>query len=349
MKKITFRKGMSVASELCAWAHLDGSLFLGIPNSRLLTDQDFEIFRSWGLDHMRVMIDFSVLMETAPPYGWKENAWQILADTIRMAEKHEIGLVLDLHSTLGSEFQEGGSSGGVRNELLSNPEQQEVFYRIWREFSIRCAGTEDFVAFEILNEVTFDGGIGWNTLALNTIKLIRSYSADRRIVLGGTGWNSIGGMTALPVLNDENIIYTFHFYQPHTFTHQILEHDLLQAIEHGAGGGLRIPYPGKDPASLQSAEPPRYFDKTVLKECLAPLYEFRKAHPYLQIYCGEFGVNQYVHGKSRLNWQRDVLEILKENNVNICYFMYKWPAWGIMDAYNATIYDKPLIELLKQY
>ncbi len=352
MDKIQFRKGLTVANELSSWTQQDGSLFLGIPNDKLLTDQDFETFRSWGLDHVRVMIDFPVIMESVPPYAWKEKGWNILQKTIRMAEKHGIGLVLDLHSTLGSEFQEGGSSGGVKNELLSNPEQQEVFYRIWHEFSRRCAGTEDFVAFEILNEVTFDGGIGWNTLAVNTVRLIRSYSEDRRIVLGGIWWNSIRGMVALPVLDDKNIIYNFHFYNPFFFTHQILEMTLPMAIEHAAYGGLRASYPGKDPYELLTAESPeevKIVDKTALKECLKPLYDFRKEHPDVQIYCGEFGVNHYVHGVSRLNWQKDVLEILKENNVKICYFMYKWPAWGIIDAYNPAIYDKALVELLKQY
>ncbi len=352
MDKIQFCKGLTIANELCAWTQLDGSLFLDIPNDQLLTDRDFEIFRSWGLDHVRVMIDFPVLMETAPPYAWKENGWELLQKTIRMAERNGIGLVLDLHSTLGSEFQEGGSSGGVRNELLSNPEQQEVFYRIWREFSMRCAGTEDFVAFEILNEVTFDGGIGWNTLAMNTVKLIRSYSKDRRIVLGGIGWNSIRGMVSLPILDDKNILYNFHFYYPFFFTHQILEMTLPMAIEHAAYGGLRASYPGRDPRLLATADSPEnaeYVDKTAMKRHLKPLYDFRKEHPDLQIYCGEFGVNHYVHGASRLNWQRDVLEILKENDVKICYFMYKWPAWGIMDAYNPAIYDKKLVELLKQY
>ncbi len=350
MKRIQFHKGLNVANELSNWTQLDGSLFLDLPNEKLLTDQDFEIFREWELDHIRLQIDFPSLMETTPPFAWKEKGWNLLQKTIKMAERHGIGMVLDLHSTLGSEFQEGGSSGGVKNELLTNPEQQEVFYRLWREFSTRCAGTEDFIAFEILNEVTFDGGIGWNTLAKNTIDIIRSYSADRRIVLGGIFWNSLRGMVQLPVealKHDPNIIYTFHFYDPFVFTHQVLEMTLPMAIEHAAYGGLRVPYPGKDPALPPETAP--YMDKAYLKECLKPLYEFRKQYPDLPVYCGEFGVNQYVHGASRLSWQRDVLELLQENNVKICYLMYKWPGWGIADVYNPAIYDKPLVELLKKY
>ncbi len=347
MNKVEFNKGINVVNELSSWTHLDGSLFLGISNDKLLTDTDFALFREWGLDHVRVMVDFTVIMEVTRPYAWKESGWTLVEETIRMAERNGVGVVLDLHSTLGSEFQEGGSCGGVKNELLSNPEQQEVFYRIWHEFSRRCAGTEDFVAFEILNEVTFDGGVGWNTVALNTIEIIRSYSKERRIILGGVWWNSPRGLLLLPVdelKDDKNIIFNFHYYAPFFFTHQILEMTLPMAVEHAAYGGVRVSYPGRDPGN-----PEVYADKEYLKEHLKEVYEFRAKYPDLPLYCGEFGVNQYVHGTSRLNWQKDIFELLKENNVKICYFTYKWPGWGIMDVYNPAIYDKGVAELLKQY
>ncbi len=359
MKKIEFSKGINVANELTSWAHLDGGLFLGISNDKLLTDGDFDRLKSWGLDHVRVITDFTTIMELEAPHNWKEEGWQKVLETIQMAKDHEMGVVMDLHSTLGSEHIEGGSSGGVKNELLSNPEQQEIFYRIWHEFSKRLAGTEDYVAFEILNEITFDVGIGWNAVSQKAIEIVRNYSKDRRIILGGIWWNSIGGLCRLPIYDeDPNIIYTFHFYSPHCFTHQLIQQTFDNAIRSNMGGGLRLPYPGKYPHTLISGEEsilPRkdgipYVDKDVLKEVyFTELCNFRKKHPDLKIYCGEFGVNQYIHGASRLNWQRDVFDILKENKIKICYFMYKWPAWGIADPYNPSLYDKDVVEMIRAY
>ena len=356
MRKVEFKKGINVANELCAWAQLDGQLFMGIDNSQLLTDRDFEVFKEWKLDHIRVMIDFTTLMESAAPYSWKEGGWQKVAETIEMARKHEIGVVLDLHSTLGMEFQEGGSANGVRNDLLNNQEHQDLLCRIWKEFCVRCAGTEDFVAFEILNEVTSDDAVGWNTVALRVIALIRSYSKERTVIYGGVHWNAVTSLKYLVILeNDPNIIYNFHFYKPSIFTHQVLQQDFRCALQNNMTGGMRWRYPGSYPGlELYEVEgnPPRkngvrYIDRQVIQQdYLGTLYEFRKEHPELTIYCGEFGVNQYVHGESRYNWQRDVIEAFRENNVHMCYFMYKWPAWGILNPYDFTRYDRKLIQLL---
>ena len=356
MNRVEFKKGINIANELCAWTQIDGQLFLGIDNSQLLTDRDFEIFNEWKLDHIRVMVDFTVLMESTPPFKWKESGWEKVAETIEMARRHGIGIVMDLHSTLGSEFMEGGTTNGVRNELLVNQEQQDLLCRIWEEFSVRCAGTEDFVAFEILNEVTYDGGVGWNTVACRVIDLIRSYSKERRIVYGGVKWNSVFSLKNLNIRqNDPNILYNFHFYYPQLFTHQVIQQDFSRALINNMSGGMRWRYPGnypmlelvEDVSNLPKRDGVPYIDRQVLhKNFLAPLYEFRKEHPDLILYCGEFGVNQYVHGSSRYNWLRDVIDALDENNVHRAYFMYKWPGWGIMNPYDFTQYDRKLIQLL---
>jgi hypothetical protein len=60
----------------------------------------------------------------------------------------------------------------------------------------------------------------WNKIQENIVEKIRNYDKDRYIVVttgpGGTGRD----YKDFSPLNDSNIIYGFHFFEPHSYTHQ---------------------------------------------------------------------------------------------------------------------------------
>lgn len=88
------------------------------------------------------------------------------------------------------------------------------------------------VALEIMNEPP----IGWNPtadaqwqqMAEAAYRSIRSAAPRLIVIMSGDHSGDYQGLTALdarPFKGDKNIIYTFHYYEPHEFTHQSVPTD----------------------------------------------------------------------------------------------------------------------------
>ncbi|NLX99737.1 MAG: glycoside hydrolase family 5 protein [Rhodopirellula sp.] len=73
--------------------------------------------------------------------------------------------------------------------LIVDAKLQERFIPLWLEFERRYHDRPD-VAFELLNEVRDIDPKLWNDLAQRTVEGIRAKNPTRKIILGGTRWNS---------------------------------------------------------------------------------------------------------------------------------------------------------------
>lgn len=94
------------------------------------------------------------------------------------------------------------------------------FLALWRRLAKRY-GNKDFMAFELLNEIVEeDVAEAWNDLIIRAVREIRRYAPTTPIIYGGIQWNSARTVRFLRKPEDENIIFTFHFYEPLLFTHQ---------------------------------------------------------------------------------------------------------------------------------
>jgi hypothetical protein len=100
--------------------------------------------------------------------------------------------------------------------------------------------------------------------------------------------------------DDDNIMVTFHFYEPHNFT---LEPDIQNQTYPGT-------YYGK------------YWDKTVIENAFDYAVNLTqlKGKP---IYIGEFGAGGERDGAGGLEWTSDVLEIMNKHRLHYTYHIYK--------------------------
>ena len=77
------------------------------------------------------------------------------------------------------------------------------------------------VAFEPLNEPPQDcTSADWPALQLRIVRAARSAAPRHTLILTGACGSMIAGLEALQPIDDPNIIYTFHFYEPYVFSHQ---------------------------------------------------------------------------------------------------------------------------------
>jgi len=258
-----------------------------------ITEGDVARIKKWGFDHIRLGFDQIVLEEA--PGKYRERTFRKIDDFIGWCSKHKINAVLNLHKAVGNycDIKE-------KVELLDDPGLQQRFIDLWVEFERRY---HDFpgLAFELLNEVRNVDPKKWNDLADRTLRAIRAKNPDRWVVMGSTCWNSPGTLKDLRVWDDPRVVYTFHMYDPHGFTHQ---RGVLQAGPLYSNAD--VPYPGTD----------------YVRKALKPAVDWAAAHPDKILWNGEFGTIRHMNPMARVDYMRDVVAVCKEAGIPWCVWNY---------------------------
>src|SRR6201999_860443 len=77
------------------------------------------------------------------------------------------------------------------------------------------------MVFEVVNEPVFmKKPEDWYALQTKVVAAIREQDPKRTIMVSPTYWSNIDTLVKMPLLSESNLIYTFHCYDPFTFTHQ---------------------------------------------------------------------------------------------------------------------------------
>ena len=285
-----------------------------------ITERDVEYIASLGMDHVRIGFD-QIVLESAP-YEYRKEIFDILHSFTRWCRKYGLGIVFNMHKALGNYCDILEEKG-----LMQDAKLQDRFIALWLKMEEEFCDEPDII-FELLNEVVNATPDEWNSLADRTLCALRAKNPDRKIVIGCTEWNNPPALPKLRVWEDENVIYTFHCYAPHEFTHQrgVLQWGPLLYNRD-------MPYPCDDIERYRDFERVVYsnenayknisrMDKEFLKSYLAPAKEWIDAHPDKLLWCGEFGTIRHAKLEWRENWMRDMISILKEWNIPYCVWNY---------------------------
>ena len=329
MKKFTgFERGMGIGGWLTNYKRFnvlneDQKWMLTVGDYEhfhsYITEKDVENIASMGFDHIRLGFDQIVVQDRSG--NFREEIMEIIDNFILLCEKHGLNLVLNLHKAFGNycDIAEDVS-------LMDDTELQKGFINLWKYFEKRYSH-KPAVIFELLNEVRDVPPEKWNELVKKTVSAIRELSAQRRIIVGSICWNNVNSLNKLDVLDDENVIYTFHFYDPSEFTHQ---RGVLQ--NKHCFYNRDMPYPGdiqryKDFYKTiwdndHAYEDFQTMDKKYLHHLLSHAKRFMKENPDKILWCGEFGTIRHAKLEWRIAWFRDVISFLKENNIPYSVWNY---------------------------
>ena len=309
-----------------------------------ITEADIQKIRSWGLDHVRLPLDYD-LIEDAEGNS-KESGFLYLDRAVEWTRKYGLNLVLDLHKTFGFSFDAGEKEEG----FFENEAYQERFYLLWERLAGRYGNIGENIAFELLNEVT-DKEVcdTWNRISRNCIERIRAVAPDVRILVGGYWNNSIEALKDLLPPFDENIIYNFHCYEPLIFTHQgaywapgmdtsfrisigATYRELSEASEKNLSQ-VTVPMDSFDPDSRLGKEYfERYFAEAV------KIAEERN----VPLYCGEYGVINLADAGETLKWYRMIGEVFNEFGIGRAAWSYKEMDFGLVDPHMEGVLEDVL-------
>jgi hypothetical protein len=284
-----------------------------------ITEKDIEYIASLGMDHVRLGFD-QIVLEKAP-YEYREEILNILDNFVSWCHKHGLNIVFNLHKAIGNYCDIEEEVG-----LLDDKELQNRFVALWLTLEQRYSN-DSTIAFELLNEVVDVDPQKWNNLAERTLKALRQKNATRKIIIGCTCWNAPYKLPLLRLYDDENVIYTFHTYEPFEFTHQ---QGVLQ--DRQIYYNRKMPYPCdieryRDYRRVACGVENAYswldkMDSKYLCKALSPAIEFTRAHPDKILWCGEFGTIRHAKLEWRENWMRDMIALLKQYDIPYCVWNY---------------------------
>lgn len=307
--------------------------------------EDIKQIAEWGCDHVRLPIDYNVLESDEGIV--KENGFQRVRQVIDWCKEYQLNIILDLHKAYGYDFNDAGDE--EKNNLFSSQVLQKRFVDLWIEI-MKHFGKDDNVAFELLNEVVEkENASAWNKLISATIAEIRKINATAPIIYGGIQWNSVKTLKLLDIPNDENIIFTFHFYEPLLFTHQkaywVATMDPNQTIyypesmEYYQEKSKVLGFQGEVVRLAQSKEMGEAFIEEMIQEAIDAA-----GKAGVSLYCGEFGVIDQAPIEDTLRWYQDVVNVFSRHHIGGAIWSYRKMDFGIIEEHYAPIKEE-LLEL----
>ncbi len=292
--------------------------------------QEAAFLRKAGFTVCRLPMDPDLLFDSAHP--------ETPAPAIRYVDR-AVHMLLSAGLAVIVDPLHGDSSNAAWESRLyhdaSFRSKAETYWEaLARHFS---AFSKDRIFFEVMNEPHLSARekvdpSWWQPVQVSLAAAIRRGAPSNTIIATGERWGGIDGLLELKPLADRNVVYSFHSYDPFTFTHQGAEWaGPLQAELAG------IPYPST-PAAVQApaaALPdPRARDQVLrygdeswneerVRTGLSRAAEWASAHR-VPVFCGEFGAYRKSSAETdRLAWIGDVRRSLEALNIGWCMWDYE--------------------------
>jgi endoglucanase len=276
-----------------------------------------------GFTFVRLAFDPAILDSPA--------ARQVFLDQTRRLESHGLAVIVSPHPAAGS--------------LDSSPGDRDRFAAFWRDFAPRLRALDPRLTFpEILNEPVFQADPAtWWAWQHDLCLTLRAALPSHTIVLTGQDWGSIAGLLTLPPEPDENVVYSFHFYEPSELTS-------LAAYRQGLDRAAlaRLPFPETSPALCEDAaaatpdQPTRtlirfycatFWDAARVRTRIIDAADWARRHK-VALLAGEFGASAALNPAARLAWLRLVRETCAANGIG-------WALWGYDDVMGFNVPRPP--------
>jgi len=284
-----------------------------------MSPADMLALKSLGFDHVRLSIDPQPLIANTQTGVLRAEPMAQLDKTVAQLLDSGLNVILDIHA-----------EEDWKKPLAQGEDGVARLCGFWAEFARHYAKSDpERVYFEILNEPSMDDLYRWAGIQAKVAATIRRVAPSHTIIATAAAWGHQDGLLATEPLRDDNVIYTFHDYDPMWFTHQGATWGTQAwAVLHG------VPYPatpeniqavlGQEPDERMRLQVERYglehWDAKRIDAEIVAVSEWAKIRG-VPLYCGEFGVYKaYADVQSRANWIGDMRTALESRQIG-------WAMW----------------------
>jgi endoglucanase len=293
------------------------------------TARDIALIKSLGFDHVRFTVEPAPLFDESAPERLKPGHLRHLDAALDMMHAGGLSVVFDIHPS--DEF---------KIKLRTDDKYVAAFAGFWRSLARHLSRRDPERLFlEILNEPLVEDAGRWRDIQARLAASIREGAPRHTIIATGPRWSAVDQLLLIEPLAERNVIYNFHFYDHHTFTHQ------------GATWGAdywphlkNVPYPSS-PEIVSGLLPG--VQHQIAREALRAYGEGRwnaarverdiaraagwgRKHG-VPLVCNEFGVYRaYAPAADRLRWIEDVRTGLERHGIG-------WAMWDYAGSFAVAL------------
>jgi endoglucanase len=286
---------------------------------------DFKLVHDLGFDHVRLSINPVPLIADESKGTLRPDAMARLDETVKQITATGLVVVLDIHP-----------DDGWKHVVTLTDDGATEFFLFWKNFAQHFASTDpQKVYFEVMNEPEEQSPYRWEGVQDHAISVIRGEAPQHTIIATGDRYGGIDGLLQIEPVRDENVIYSFHDYEPMAFTHQgaTWAGDALK--------GLRsVPYP----SSPEAVHPFMFTQKDDTGRTLLAQYGLERwniermasridlavawaSQRHVPLWCGEFGAYKaFAPPADRARWIGDMRTELEKEGIG-------WDMWDYQGTF----------------
>ena len=212
-------KGINITN----WLEENGTVFKG---EFKFNEDDIKLMAENGVKSLRFPIDLDqyatnrddFVADTTGTVELKfddEILFGVLDSFVEWTGRNNMSFVIDYHEYDNSYNATSAKKDGY-TRMMAN---------VWKHVAAHYASNErEDIFYELLNEPDMTNGkvstTLWRKAAQEDIDSIRTVDTKHTIIFGDASWYSIDLLKKGKPLNDDNIVYAVHTYDPFVFTHQ---------------------------------------------------------------------------------------------------------------------------------
>jgi hypothetical protein len=296
---------------------------------RYIDAQDIALMAKLGFDHVRLSIDAMPLaMSLYRGPGANADFLARLDRAVDTMLADGLAVLIDVHP-----------SDDYKQQLRTNSDAVERFTMLWRRLAAHYADRDPgMVFFEIMNEPEVNDPYRWAGIQAHVAEAIRQAAPHNTIIATGPNYSDIPDLLTQQPLSDGNVIYNFHFYYPHEFTHQGATWSVpYWSLTHD------IPYPATESSMAESLkEVPDAGERYQLQRYWLDGWNAHRIRlliddaaawsrdNHVPLICNEFGAfRDHMDPVSRANWIHDVRTALEADGIG-------WAMWDYRGSFGVV-------------
>ncbi|MDE2213692.1 MAG: glycoside hydrolase family 5 protein [Candidatus Omnitrophica bacterium] len=250
-----------------------------------ITEADVRQVASWGMNCIRLPFHYKVAAD--------RETLAYLDRAVSWGRKHKVYLILDLHAAYGAQNHDWHSDSMGPAELWTKKSNRHKTYDLWQMLADRYKDEETVAGYDVLNEAVLDDAGLLNEFYSQLIKAIRRSDKNHILFIEGNRWAQ--QIDVLDDFEDDNWVYSIHFYEPIEFTFNYVPF-------------LKYPWKG--------------CDKDVIRRRMEGYWHFARKRNR-PVHVGEFGVNYRQGFYHEHVYLRDELKVFNDLGFHWNYWTYK--------------------------
>ena len=264
--------------------------------------------------------------------------FQKLKETLDVAHRYDVKVLLTMFSLPGARNRQDNDYK-FDYRLWTDRKYQQQACAFWKELAARLKNHPAIVGYNPLNEPHparrdgfesdrdrkgFDdwltrhkeGTSDLNRFNRLIVQAIRSQDKETPVVLDGWFHSSPDGLRHLTPVDDDAVLYAFHFYEPWIFT--------TYRVNKG-----RFSYPDSMPG--ETAETTSRWTKAEINRCLQPVIEWKQRYniPPSRIIVEEFGCDRRVSGAKE--YLEDIIGVFNKAQWHWAFYSFRASDWDGLD------------------